>query len=967
MNRRIRCAAALALLLFATDAWAQLQGGNLSGTVTDQQGGVLPGVTVTVTGSDRTQSFTTGGDGQFRFLNLPPGTYTVTVQLPGFDTVTRENIVVSVGGNVDLPITMGVAALQETVTVSGQSPIVDTRQTGTSTNVVAAELQNIPTSRDPWALMRTVPGVLVDRVNIGGNETGQQSNFASKGTRPQDAVWTLDGVVVTDMAAVGASPSYFNYDNFEEIQVSTAGQDIRQPTGGIGMNFVVKRGTNRFQGQVRGYFTNHSLEDSNVPDELQAAGITSDSADHSQQISDYGFELGGPIVRNKAWFYGSYSQQDVRLFRRSSGALDRTVLKNPNVKINWQATSKDMISGLYFNGNKIKRGRSPGTAGITFDAQTATQNQENVYPDNRPHGLVKVQDDRVFSPSLFVSGKYAYYGTGFILDPVGGLDLPAGRSFVLGRSFGSINQSIFLRPQHIVNVDGNWFRNFFGASHDIKFGAGWRRADASTTTTWPGDMVLAIENSLTDLRARVLRQGSGTNRAHYVNLYVGDTISKGRATIDVGVRYDRQNGEALPSTTVGNPSFPNLVPGIQFTGYNTPFTWNNVSPRVGLTYALDESRRTIARASFSRYAGQLETGIVGFKNPSSAAGFAEFPWTDLNGDHFAQPGEVDTTRLLATGNAFNPADPAAPLSADDVDPDLKAPVTTSVVAGVEREVMQDLAVQVNYTYTRTSDTVGNFTNNFQPFIGVTPADYEQAGVLTGTLPDGTPFNVPFFRPNADLVAANGGGRFLTNWPGYHTSYHGVDASLVKRLSNRWMARVGVAFNNAREFYEQIPPVNAFGNPTRTVTEPLVSGGQLAPQSGGSGTGEIYTNAKWQVNANGLYQLPWDLSIAANLFGRQGYPFPVFRTANLGRDGSANVLVTPEIDTLRYDDLWNVDLRVKKELNADRVRIQLIGDVFNVLNSNTVLIRNRALDSEVFNEIAQNLSPRIFRVGVIVGF
>src|SRR6185295_16330789 len=147
---------------------------------------------------------------------------------------------------------------------------------------------------DPWALMRTVPGALVDRVNIAGNETGQQSNFQVKATRPADAVWTLDGVVITDMAAIGSSAAYFNYDNFEEIHVSTAGQDIRQPTGGVGLNFVVKRGTNQFHGSVRGYFTGEGLESTNVPDELKAVGVTKDTADHNKQISDYGFEVGAP-------------------------------------------------------------------------------------------------------------------------------------------------------------------------------------------------------------------------------------------------------------------------------------------------------------------------------------------------------------------------------------------------------------------------------------------------------------------------------------------------------------------------------------------------------------------------------------------------------------------------------------------------------------------------------------------------
>ena len=190
--------------------------------------------------------------------------------------------------------------MSETITVSGESPVVDTRATGTATNFTADELTKIPTSRDPFALMRSVPGVLVDRVNIGGNETGQQSNFVSKGTRPQDAVWTMDGVNITDMSATGASPSYYNYDNFEEIQVSTAGQDIKQSTGGMGLNLVVKRGTNQFHGGFRGYFDNEAMESDNVPDELRAQGVTHETSDHNKQISDYGYDIGGPILEENA-------------------------------------------------------------------------------------------------------------------------------------------------------------------------------------------------------------------------------------------------------------------------------------------------------------------------------------------------------------------------------------------------------------------------------------------------------------------------------------------------------------------------------------------------------------------------------------------------------------------------------------------------------------------------------------------
>ena len=951
----------------ATPAVAQVSTGTIAGTVTDEQGAVLPGATVTLTSADRTSTFTTDRDGRFRFLNLPPGAYTLAIELTGFSKLVREGLAVSVGTSLDLPLSLRVASVSETVTVSGESPIVDTRAMGTATNFTQAELEKIPTSRDPWALLRTVPGVMVDRVNIAGNETGQQSNFQSKGTRPQDAVWTMDGVVITDMAAIGASPTYFNYDNFEEVRVSTAGQDLKQPTGGVGLNFVVRRGTNQFRGNGRGYFTNDSLESSNVPDELKAAGVTPKTADHNSQISDYTVDFGGPFMREKAWFYGSWANQDIRLVRRSGNLIDRTVLKTFSAKGNWQATSRDMVSVLWFLGAKEKYGRSPGRSGIA-DVESSTWDQGGAYVDGKPHGLLKFENNHTFSSSLFVTSKYAYYNTGFGLEPKGGLDQNTGESQVLGQSFGSYQQSLNIRPQHTVDVDATYFANGLGGAHELKFGGGFRRVTSTLGTLWPGNMIRAFEDSTSplDVKARIYRQGLGMNRAEFLHFYAGDTISRGRLTVDFGARYDRQWGAALPSKTLANPAFPDIMPGVEFAGYDTPFTWNDVSPRVGVTLALDEARKTLVRASFSRAAGQLETSIIGYSNPSSNAGYIEYPWIDANGDHLAQAGEVQINQpFISFGNGFDPANPTSVESVDRVDPNLKAPHTASFVAGIERELMPNLALSVSYSYTRTTDTNGNFTFNYTPWIGVTTADYSPGTVLTGTLPDGSSYSVPTYRASSAIIEANGFGTILSNHPGYHSDYNGVELSLTRRLANRWMARVGAAWNDARECYTV--PVDELGNPTRTDTTPLENCGPFTVRSGGSGAGDIFIHAKWQVNANALYVLPYGINVAGNLFGRQGYPFPVYRNAGLGLEGTRRVLVSPSLDTFRLDNLWDLDLRASKTFTFGARSLELIADLFNVTNANTELVRNRNAGSSAFHTLQQNLSPRIVRFGVRVAF
>jgi hypothetical protein len=169
-----------ALVIFVNSATAQTPSGTISGRVIDATGLSLPGVTVILQGADLTQTFLTDAQGHYRFLELAPGTYKVTSALQGFATHVRDKVVLDLGKTVDLPVTMQISAVTETITVSAASPMVDAKQTGTATNFTADELSKIPTSRDPFGVMRTVPGVLVDRVNVGGNETGQQSNFATR-------------------------------------------------------------------------------------------------------------------------------------------------------------------------------------------------------------------------------------------------------------------------------------------------------------------------------------------------------------------------------------------------------------------------------------------------------------------------------------------------------------------------------------------------------------------------------------------------------------------------------------------------------------------------------------------------------------------------------------------------------------------------------------------------------------------
>ena len=229
---------------------AQSQTGNVYGDVKDDKGQPLPGVTLTLSGGGAPAVQITDAQGQFRFVGVYPGTYRLEGSLDGFSPVVYEAVVVNLNRNTTLSLTMN-AAVAETITITAESPLLDARKITTGATVDKTELEKIPTARDPWVILQTTPGVLVDRVNVGGNESGQQSGYTGNGDDGTNTTWSIDGVEITDIGAIGSSSSYYDFDAFEEMQVTTGGSDAAARTGGVGMNLVTKRGTNEWRGSGR--------------------------------------------------------------------------------------------------------------------------------------------------------------------------------------------------------------------------------------------------------------------------------------------------------------------------------------------------------------------------------------------------------------------------------------------------------------------------------------------------------------------------------------------------------------------------------------------------------------------------------------------------------------------------------------------------------------------------------------------
>ena len=953
-------ASALALALvagLAPSAWAQISTGSIYGKVTDEQSAVLPGATATITGANiGARTTPIGANGEFRFLNLDPGTYTVSVALSGFAT-TQRTVIVNTGVNLEVPFVLKVASVAETVTVDAETPVIDAKKMGTGTTVTGDELEKLPNSRDPWAFMRTVPGVQIDRVNQAGSESGQQSGFIGKGSSQTDAMWVLDGVVITDPAAVGASPTYFDFDAFDEVAITTGGADVRVATGGVGINLVTKRGTNAFHGGVSGFYASEKLEASNLPSELEGDPRLqgSDKADHAEQLAEYGAELGGPIVKDKLWFWGSYGRQDLRI-QRLTQSRDKTLLKDYNAKLNWQVSSSNMFSAFWFMGSKIKLGRA-NSRGLGTETASHTRDQGGIYSDDSwPHGFLKIEDNHVFSPNFMLNVKLSHYNQGFGLVPVGGLDQPEVLDIVNSVASGSSKQYQSVRPSDTINADAT----YFSGRHEFKFGYALRRASTNSSSLLPGNGIEARIETQRGKIARIQRELVSSFKGSYNSLYAQDTFSTSRLTVTGGLRWDMQKAENAASTAAANPLFPEILPDLVYDGAGTKISWSDISPRIGFTYALNESHKTQVRGNFSIFTQQLAHPDVTVVNPIGGVARVDYRWIDANNNNLVDGREeVD----IASGSLGAPVN-ASLSTVNEIDPDYKAPRDMELLFGVDHELAPNFAVNATYTYRRTTNAP------YMSYIGVNGSDWVACDSVTAN-----GYTVPCLDlgpTNAAAADAAGFGQRLSNRPGYHRSYSGIELTAVKRLSNRWMGRVGFGYNNWTESFDgtggiQNPlPVlyDGYGyyGLSTVLSDAKKSGGQVGYFSTGSGT-LYWMPSKWQFSANALYQLGKGFEIAGNLYAREGYIRPINLTVN---NTFADSVMAVDVGDQRLPNIWNLDMRLAWNKAIRGAQLNLSADVFNVFNSGTVLRRVDAADS-AFNRIDQILNPLLVRFGARLSF
>ena len=951
-------------------AQAQVATGSLYGEVVDPAGRPADDVRVLLRGFGALHIGRTDANGLFRFLDLDPGTYRLDIESPGFASLEYTAFEIRGGRSTTLRIDL-VVDVGENIVVTSEIPLLDERKLSQGSLLSQTELETLPTARDPWAILHQAPGVLVDRINVGGNMSGSQSVFTAPGSTVEDNDWQIDGIQITDMGT-RLTPTYYDFDQFAQMEISTGGSDVTKSTPGVSVNLVTKRGTNGLRGSARfiltdadGYFGafeegSPSISPSDLGPGQSELAFT---GDRTSRVEDLGFEAGGAAIRDRLWFWGAWALNKIDIIT-GTGQADATTLENSAFKVNGQWSAKNSSVLSWINGDKRKENRGAGP----------NRAPETLVQQRGPTALYRFEDSHVATGNLFATVTLALQDAGFSLSPTAPGTGTDGPDIALN-SRGVFTQNwidtIVRSPSELVQADLTAFFGTGAMNHEVVFGGRYRKGEDLRGDVAPGRGLIQLAGanfgSPFDF-FQAVRSGPVGAEIKRTSLWLQDTLTKDRFTLNIGLRWDRESGRNLPATIPANGGRPEVLPALQFEGRTAQFDdWTTLLPRLGATWAMGSSRQTLLRFSYARFAEALGLPPLQRENPVAGA-LAFFLFFDQNANDQWDGVGIDGEPMLLSAQNFNPSDPTALTTPNRNAANLSPELTDELVLGIEHALRPELVLDVKLLWREVTEVPEE-----RPIIvdtdgserAATAGDWMFERTARGDLPDGSAYATDIFALRPGLAYT--GGTLRLNGDRRRT-YRGVSLGINKRLKNRWSLRGYASFGRAE--WKVPSSYSLHANPTR-----LANGGDVDGQvyfETGRGS-ETHLQSDWAANLNGLYQVapnrPWGFSVAATIYARQGYPLPYFLDDISSIDGTRrSVSVVRDLDQFRAPDIHTVDLRLEKRFAAtSELALSLSLDAFNLLNDTWVVRRETTYSSQRADWLNETIAPRIYRLGVRLSF
>jgi Carboxypeptidase regulatory-like domain len=956
MSRYVYSAAASVLVCaLATPASAQQSTGTITGRALDASNAAMPGVAVSIASQQMiggARDAVTDEQGVYRFTLLPAGTYTVTFTLSGFRTLNIEGVTLTAGGTMTINGKMELAALQETVTVTSQSPTIDLESAKLAVNWDQQKLDDLPYSRSLTGLVSLIPGLYATSYDVGGSNFGTGSGPAARTFgRSGGGVVSYDGMIWDQ--------TYGDFGTYEEAQITTAAKGADAMNPGLTMNLVVKSGSNTLRGLGSANYQSGDFQTTNITPELLAKGYAP-GVNKFTKYQDYYGEVGGPILRDRLWFYASHRDASsgnfipgfIRLADRQQVEF-YTKLQDPTGKFTYQVSKNNKLEGMFQFGRKWQPYRSASR----FVPLEASQNQDSWSLVGPSFKFLSILSPHSTFDASLQRGGYWWPDIPWTPD-VRKTDLTT------TATRGAFLETDRKPRRWQYGATYALFTELWGRKHELKSGyLGWRNIQETKNLGYPNQQQYRYRSLNSDATCVEATNYDGcfqrpdsvlvydypnttASGEWYHSGYFNDRITiTPQFTVNLGIRYDRYSS-FLPEQ--GNPGTgPFATRNIfQYKGEDNYPIYSTFVPRLGAVYDVTGEGRIALRASYGRYVG----GSSGASASPGPAADDVNPNAIITRTYQNWDGSIPYVPIAAnltstTGGGINRS----------IDINLKGPFVDEYTTGIDIGLSRVLTVQFNYV--RKIDGQGNKRVNLAlPYEAYTVT---RGGVdpgrdnVTGTADDrplviySVPSSFPTFGQNIERIIQ------LTDDES-RNKYNAFGVTLNKQYSSNWSFLA--SFNADRRDLLDIAP--------RSPNEALYGPGDSDTATAGSNNNPYRSREpEWNyaVRLSGSYQLRWGLLYATSFVGQSGEWFG--RDVQI-RDGN-NTLVTVRVETHagRYDWVKVWDNRVSKRIKLwGNQSVEGIFDLFNSLNVNTITAQTNR-NGSTYLQPTTIIAPRVFRIGV----
>jgi hypothetical protein len=938
--------------LLAVPAQAAAQSGTsgIAGTVRDTTGAVLPGVTVEASSPaliEKVRTVTTDDQGQFRVLGLVPGVYSVSFSLEGFNSLRRDGVELTANFTATISVEMRVGALEETVTVSGQSPVVDVQNT-TSRNLISSEvLDAVPTNKTlaAWAALTPGLGAGATAMDVGGSKGEQSIRLAIHGGRGSEQRMLLDGMNVSGVS------SYWGFmpdpAATQEIVVSLGGGSAEADLGGVQMNFVPRDGGNRFSGSVFANFANEGMQGDNLSDAIRARGLTTVNA--VDQIYDVNGSFGGPIAIDRLWFYSAHRRWGngttvAGLFENltptawsytpdeSSPGVEDYVQRSHNLRLTWQAAARHKIRA-------------------SFDYQDHCDCHRGI-ADGRTSP--EAAHRRIYNPNNVPQAHWTFTATNQLLVEASAsarifnwINTPA-HPDVTRDSITVLEQSTNFRYRAAANygehlssgADQKVAVSYITGTHAFKTGVQvhetWIRHE---DVPWSG-LQYTFRNGLpVSLTQWAVPFSTSERQKALLGLFAQDQWTIDRLTLNFGVRYDYNDSYVPPQRFGAGP----FVPARAFDRVDCVPCWHDVSPRLSVAYDLFGDGRTAIKFGWNRYMAEQTNEIARAMNPVvTTVNSATRAWTDANGDFVPQPDELGPLSNANFGNVV-----VTSRYSDDLLTGTGARAYNwQANASIQHELRPGLAVDFGYFRTTwhnfyISDNTLAGPGDYDPFCVTMPADARLPGGGGNQVCGFYDIKPDVFGRVDSLVVMDGTREDV---------YNGIDATVRLRLPGGAFLAGGMSTGSQRQ--KECTIVDSPDTRYCETTSPF-----FRPQFKFSGSYPL----KWDMQVSGVWQSLPGIPINATYVATSAEVLP-----SLGRPLSGRAATVVLNDIIEPFTQWEggihqLDVRLTKGLRVGRYRLEGMIDLYNVFNASPVLATNLRYGPE-WLQPTQILAARMLKIG-----